>query len=245
MPLHMNRRHFLTSTLAGAAALGSAPLVLAQNPAPASAPKTSPAPGTEPQRPAQLDAALVKEFVVAGHANIPRVTEMLAAQPSLINASWDWGSGDFETALGGASHIGHRPMALHLLAAGARLDALCAAMLGETEIVTSLLRLTPAGANVRGPHGFSLLYHAGYSGKLAIAEAIGPHLKERARDCNQALQTASLAGHTEFVAWLLKNGVDNPNTKNFQGKTPLDLATERKHAAIIPLLQAAGGVTGR
>ncbi|MEO5959481.1 MAG: ankyrin repeat domain-containing protein [Opitutaceae bacterium] len=241
----MNRRHFLTSTLAGAAALGSAPFALAQNPAPASATKSSPAPGTEPQRPAPFEAALVKEFVGAGHRNIPRVKEMLAVNPALINACWDWGAGDFETALGGASHIGHRPMALLLLESGARMDAFCAAMLGETEIVAALLRLSPACANTRGPHGYSMLYHAGYSGKLAIAEAIGPHLKERARDCNQALQTASLAGHIEFVAWLLKNGVDNPNTKNFQGKTPLDLAIEREHGAIIPLLQTAGGVPGR
>jgi hypothetical protein len=241
----MNRRHFLTSTLAGAAALGSTPFVLAQNPTPAPTPKSSPAPGTEPQRPAPIDAALVKEFVGAGHANIPRVKEMLAVNPALINACWDWGAGDFETALGGASHIGHRPMALLLLESGARMDAFCAAMLGETEMVASLLRLTPACANTRGPHGYSMLYHAGYSGKLAIAEAIGPHLKERARDCNETLRTASLAGHTDFVAWLLKNGVDNPNTKTFQGKTPLDLATEQKHETIVSLLRAAGGTAGR
>jgi hypothetical protein len=234
----MNRRNFLSHSVAGAAALTIVSATRAQAPASAEPPKPA-----EPNRGAQLDLALVKEFVGAGHGNIPRVKELLAAQPRLIHATYDWGSGDFETALGGASHVGRRDAALFLLEAGARFDAFCAAMLGETEIVARLLQLSPAAANARGPHGYLLLYHAGYSGKVALAEAIGPHLTERARHCNQALQTASLAGHTEFVAWLLKNGVDNPNTKNFQGKTPLDIAIGKKHDEIVKLLREHGGMT--
>ncbi len=207
-------------------------------------PTPSPKKDTEPVRGAPLDPALVKEFVGAGHANMPRVKELLATQPALINACWDWGSGDFETALGGASHIGNRPMALLLLESGARLDAMCAAMLGELETIRALLRLTPASANTRGPHGYSLLYHAGYSGHVALAEGISPNLSNRANDCNEALRTASLAGHTDFVVWLLAHGVNNPNTKNFQGKTPLDLALGRKHDEVARLLRAAGGTTG-
>lgn len=236
----MNRRSFLTHTAAASAALALGLDASAQT-ATSSAPLQK---GTEPARGAALDPALVKEFVSAGHANIPRTKELLAAHPTLINASWDWGSGDFETALGGASHIGHRPMALVLLEAGARLDIFAAAMLGEVEVARASLRLSPACANVRGPHGYSLLYHAGYSGKVELAEALGPKLATRAADCNQALQTASLAGHADFVTWLLKNGVDNPNTKNFRGKTPLDLALEQKHDAVAELLRAAGGVGG-
>lgn len=234
----MNRRHFVHQSLAASALLGSGVFTHAQPAAPAPAPARS----TAPDRGTPLDLTLVKEFVVAGHANIPRVKELLATQPALINASWDWGSGDFETALGGASHLGNRPMALLLLESGARLDAMCAAMLGENAIVAALLRLTPACANTRGPHGHSLLYHAGYSGQLAIAEAIGPHLSHRARDCNQALHAASVAGHADFVAWLLANGVDNPNTRNSRGKTPLDLALARKHEVVASLLRAAGGL---
>lgn len=242
----MNRRLFVQHSFAAGAILGTGSLLMAQS-APASAPAAPPDPKkiTAPDRGPQLDAALVKEFVVAGHANIPRVKELLAENPALIHASYDWGRGDFEAAINGASHIGRRDVALYLLEAGARLDAPCAAMLGETEIVTALLRLSPNAANCRGAHGFSLLYHAAYSGKLAIAEAISPHMKTRARDCNQALQVASMVGHTEFVAWLLKNGVDNPNTKNFQAKTPLDLALERDRKDIADLLRAAGGVSGK
>lgn len=241
----MHRRTFVQHSLAGAALLGAAPRALAQTGAAAPSAPADAKKITTPDRSPQLAAALVKEFVVAGHANLPRVKELLAEEPALIHASWDWGRGDFESALNGASHIGRRDVALHLLEAGARLDAPCAAMLGETEIVTALIRLSPQSANVRGAHGFSLLYHAAYSGKVALAEAIGPHLSARARDCNQALQVASVVGHTEFVAWLLKNGVDNPNTKNFRGQTPFDLALQRGHKAIVELLRAAGGASAQ
>lgn len=233
----MNRRLFVASSIASTALVAARSL--AQTPAPApTAAKT-----TEPLRAPPLGADLVKEFVVAGHANLPRVKEMLTANSTLINATWDWGNGDFECALNGASHIGRRDVALFLLENGARLDAPAAAMLGETEVIRTFVRLTPHAANSRGAHGFSLLYHAAYNGKVEIAEALSPHLATRARDCNQALQPASMVGHIEYVAWLLKNGVDNPNTKNFQGKTPLDLALERKHENVAQLLRAAGGVT--
>jgi ankyrin repeat protein len=238
----MNRRLFVTRSATAAAALVTA-RSFAQ--APASTPAPTPTRPAEPVRGAQLAGDIVKEFVVAGHANAPRVKEMLAVNPTLINASWDWGNGDFEMALNGASHIGRRDVALVLLEAGARLDAPCAAMLGETEVIKTFLRLTPNAANSRGAHGFSLLYHAAYPGKVEIAEALSPHLTSRARDCNQALLPASMVGNIEYVAWLLKHGVDNPNTKNFQGKTSLDLATERRHERVVALLRDAGGLSSK
>ena len=90
----MNRRSFLTQSLAATAALGTGVLVPAQTNSPAI---PAPAPGTEPKRSAPFDLARVKEFVGAGHGNLPRVKEMLAEQPKLVLASYDWGAGDFET----------------------------------------------------------------------------------------------------------------------------------------------------
>ncbi len=90
----------LRSTLALAAAAVAGPRLVAQPPAPA-APASS-----APDRGPQVESARVKEFVIAGHANLAKVKEMLAAQPAIANATWDWGSGDFETALGGASTHG-------------------------------------------------------------------------------------------------------------------------------------------
>ena len=37
-----------------------------------------------------LDLALVNDFVGAAHAKLNKTQEMLAAQPALLNATWDW-----------------------------------------------------------------------------------------------------------------------------------------------------------
>src|SRR6476659_10119446 len=61
-----------------------------------------------PEHDPQIDRARVKRFVIAGHFNLPAVEKMLAGDPTLINGAIDWGNGDFETALGGASDMGRR-----------------------------------------------------------------------------------------------------------------------------------------
>lgn len=115
---------------------------------------------TIPDRGPRLDADLVREFVIAGHGNLDKVKEMLAQQPALINATWDWGGGDWETALGGASHMGNQPIAEYLLSKGARMDVFCATMMGKTEIVKAFLADDPKVVDLKGPHGISLLRHA-------------------------------------------------------------------------------------
>ncbi len=45
-------------------------------------------------------------MVGASHGNVARVKELLARRPALARVSWDWGYGDWETALGAASHVG-------------------------------------------------------------------------------------------------------------------------------------------
>lgn len=227
----MKRRDFLHQSLAGAALSGPACLALAQN---SSAP-------AEPKRPAPFESTLVNRFVRAGHSDLAQVRQLLADQPNLVHAAWDWGSGDFETALGGAAHMGNREIVRHLLDVGARIDAFAAAALGETDIVTSLVRFSPGIANVRGPHTLSLMHHVGHGGRVALAEVVAPRLAQRARDCNQALLSAAQGGHTELVGWLLAHGADNVNTKNFAKKTALDLALERGHTDTAEVLRSSGG----
>ena len=79
-----------------------------------------------PKRPPPLDANDVREFVIAGHGDLDAVRAALERAPSLVNACWDWGGGDWETALGGASHMGQREIALFLLEQGARMDVFAA-----------------------------------------------------------------------------------------------------------------------
>jgi hypothetical protein len=85
----------------------------------------------------------------------------------LVNATWDWGGGAFETALGGAAHTGQREIALYLLEHGARLDLFAAAMLGKLEIVKSAVTDNPQIIHVPGPHGIPLLVHARMGGETA------------------------------------------------------------------------------
>ena len=74
-----------------------------------------------------IDPQLVQQFVGAAHANIQVVKECLAAEPSLIKASWDWGSGDWETGLEAASHMGNAEIIGYLLEQGATNHVFCAA----------------------------------------------------------------------------------------------------------------------
>lgn len=116
-----------------------------------------------------LDKELVFEFVHFAHTNLEVVKDMLVDTPALVNAAWDWGGGDWETALGAAGHIGRRDIAEHLIAAGARLELPAACMLGELEFVKAALTAFPNAARTAGPHGIPLIAHAKRGGAQATA----------------------------------------------------------------------------
>ena len=126
-------------------------------------------PAQIPDKGPPLDKELVKEFVIKGHADLAGVKQLLERQPALLNASWDWGGGDFETALEGAGHMGNKEIARFLLEKGARINVFCAAMLGQLEIVRGILSLHPDLKFSKGPHGLQLLHHAKQGGPEAAA----------------------------------------------------------------------------
>jgi hypothetical protein len=106
------------------------------------------------------------------------VRELLEKRPTLANAAWDWGFGDWETALGAASHVGNREIASMLLASGARPTIFSAAMLGQLEVVRAFVSSSPGVQRTRGPHGISLLAHARAGGPgaaevLKYLESVG------------------------------------------------------------------------
>lgn len=116
-----------------------------------------------------LESELVQEFVGVAHGDFNRVKELLEREPTLVNATWDWGGGDFETALGAAAHTGGKEIANYLLERGARLDIFAAAMLGKLEIVKAALKEYPNAKDVLGPHGIPLIVHAELGGDDAKA----------------------------------------------------------------------------
>lgn len=141
----MNRKNFLLTSL-GAGSLIATPSFLLgqQNP-----PKGDP-----------LPAEKVKDFVGAGHNNLDKVKQLLLEFPTLLYCMWDWGGGDFETALEGAGHVGNKDIANHLIGIGARTNLFALTMLGKTQIVKAYLESYPQYLQARGPHGFTLLHHA-------------------------------------------------------------------------------------
>jgi len=168
------RKQFLIGT--GAAAVGlfcGRGLLQAQPGTSPSAlvPATTPESGDYvpdfPEHHPQFDRARVKRFVIAGHGNLAAVKAMLAEEPNLINGAIDWGKGDFETALGGASHMGRRDIAEFLLEHNARLDIFAAAMLGRLDIVKTAIAAFPNIVHVPGPHGIPLIVHAEKGGPAA------------------------------------------------------------------------------
>jgi hypothetical protein len=108
----------------------------------------------------QLNRQLVQDFVIYAHDNLAMVKTLLAKEAKLLNAAMDWGDGDWETALGGASHMGRRDIATFLVGQGARVDIFAAAMLGLLDAVKAMLTLDPTLIDAKGPHGFSLHVHA-------------------------------------------------------------------------------------
>jgi hypothetical protein len=121
----------------------------------------------EPERPPALNTTLVKDFVVAGHSNLEKVKQLLQEHPTLLYATWDWGGGDFETALEGAGHVGNKEIANHLITLGARTNLFVLTMLGKTAVVKPFLEQFPQFITARGPHGFTLLHHAQKGGNDA------------------------------------------------------------------------------
>ncbi len=238
--MNMNRRKFLISGLTASAAITAFPIQAQETNKPPDVPDKKAFSEVVRKRGRQ-DLDVVFAFVRAGHNNLARVKELVAQDPELVFAAWDWGGGDWETALGGASHTGHREIARYLLSQGARIDSFCAAMLGEREVIAALLAVNPSVANAKGPHGFTLLYHAAISGDVAIAEALKPHLAPEAKDFNQALSAAARDGQLAMTSWLLKNGVTNPNVPDAFQKTPLAIALEKGFREVAEELRRNGG----
>jgi hypothetical protein len=223
------------------------PEVLKPSDASASSPATPAKPVGEKVRGPRQDLDTVWEFVRAGHNNLPRVKELLAQDPMLIFSAWDWGKGDggqWETALGGASHTGNREIARYLLSQGARIDCFCAAMLGQRDAVLALLAANPSLATCKGPHGYTMLYHTAISGDLVAADALKTLLPAGAKDYNQALSAAARDGHLPMTKWLFENGATNPNAPDGFGKTPLSVALAKGFTDVADELRRHGGTEG-
>jgi len=127
-----------------------------------------PAPEFKPSwKKPQINRLLVQDFVIFAHSDLAKTKQLLEKEPALINATMDWGGGDWETGLGGASHMGRRDIVEFLLEKGARIDIFCAATMGQLDAVKAFLKLEPKLIDAKGPHGFTLHFHAQVGAKEA------------------------------------------------------------------------------
>ncbi len=114
------------------------------------------------------DPAGSLEMVSVAHRDLAKVRALAARHPGLIRAAFDGGFGDWESALGAASHVGNRAIAEFLLANGETPTIFSAAMLGQLDLVKSFLTASPSLERAYGPHGITLLSHARAGGPSAV-----------------------------------------------------------------------------
>ena len=157
----MKRNHFLKAIGGSGILMAASPLLSFANPV-----KNDP----------QLDKEIVATFVGAGHGKFDVVKKLLEEHPTLLNAAHDWKFGDFETALGAASHVGYKELAQYLIDKGAQANIFTAALFGKIDIIKPMINAFPETLHAKGPHGFTLLHHAQRGGEEA--EVVVEYLKE-------------------------------------------------------------------
>lgn len=113
------------------------------------------------------DADAVSETVRVAHFDLEKVRELVTARPALAKTAWDWGFGDWESAIGAASHMGRRDIVEVLMKHGARPTMFTFTMLGNLEVVRSMVKAHPGIQRIHGPHGFTLLAHAKAGGSAS------------------------------------------------------------------------------
>ena len=111
-----------------------------------------------------ISPEIIGEVVGKSHFDLDRVRELVEKRPELSRSVWEWRFGDFESAIGAASHVGRRDIALYLLSKGARPTIFTFAMLGHFQVIRSIVEVSNGIQKVTGPHGISLLDHA-YAGR--------------------------------------------------------------------------------
>jgi hypothetical protein len=107
-----------------------------------------------------IEMTIASEVVGVAHFNLDRLKELVDTRPELAKANWDWGFGDWESAIGAASHVGRKDIVDYLIGKGAVPTIFTYAVLGQYEMVKEMIRNYPGMQKNFGPHGITLLQHA-------------------------------------------------------------------------------------
>src|SRR3954451_6280815 len=97
----MSRRSFAAVTVglaAGATASADDPPKAAAGPIEATFERDYAPPGFKPSwKKLQINRLLVQDFVIYAHSELAMVQRLLEKEPALLNATMDWGGGDWES----------------------------------------------------------------------------------------------------------------------------------------------------
>lgn len=180
-----------------------------------------------------LSQETINEFVVASHFDLPKVKELLAHHPDLLNENAEW----IETPIQAAAHVNNRDIIEYLLEQGAPLDICTAAVLGRLDDLRALLAEAPELKDAHGSHNLHVLFYAALGDSIPVAEAlVEAGAQVNAEGSQAALIGAVLGGSPTMVRWLLDRDAD-PYATDFNGRTALEVAEDEKQEEIAEMLR--------
>jgi ankyrin repeat protein len=169
-----------------------------------------------------------------------RVTELLAVDPSLVNAR----DRDGVSAIMLSRYRFDRATTDALLAADPELDVFEAAALGYIDRVRERLAEDPGRARAFSADGFTALHLAAFFGKVEAAKAlieagadVGAVSRNEMRV--QPLHSAAAGRHLEVCRLLIAAGADVDATQRLEF-TPLHAAAQHGDVELVELLLSAG-----
>ena len=181
----------------------------------------------------------------AESGDLEKVTALLAADPSLVNANDEHGT----TPLFKAASEGHSEVVKLLLDKGASVDAkadtgvtplLLASQNGHLEVVKLLLG-KGAAIDTKAKNGAYSLFLAAEDGHLDVVELLldkGAEINAKGYTGATPLLIAAKTDHPEVAKVLLEKGAA-VDAKNDNGDTPLSIAAQNGHLEVVKLLLAS------
>ena len=122
--------------------------------------KIAPGSGRPHDRYPAIALEIASEVVGLSHFDLQKLKTLVDPRPELAKAVWDWGFGDWESAIGAASHVGRKDIVDYLVSRGAVPSIFTFAVLGDHQTVKAMITASPGIQKNFGPHGISLLQHA-------------------------------------------------------------------------------------